>query len=299
MTRILVTGASGTVGGALTPALLADGHAVRVLSRSPDGLADRPWYDDVEVAEGDAGDADEVAAALAGVDVAYYLIHGLSGADEGELVAAEVAVAETFRSAAERADVDRIVYLGGLVGDLAPGDLSPHLRSRFEVGRALADGTVDVVELRAALVIGAGSASYRMLAAIASDLPVTPRTEWTRTRTQPIALPDVVTYLGAALDLPPDVYEIGGPDVLSFSDLVGAYREAAGLAAVPEVDVPFLPRSVASPVAAVLADLDPQLTRSLLASAEHDTVVRADHDVALHVAHETMGLREMLRLAQG
>ncbi|MBW3657804.1 MAG: NAD(P)H-binding protein [Actinobacteria bacterium] len=298
MSSILVTGATGTVGGALTPALVADGQAVRVLTRSPEKLRARDWHDDVEIAEGDAGDADAMDAALDGVDVAYYLIHGLTGADEATLVDEEVRVARTFLAAAERAGVARIVYLGGLVGDLAPDELSPHLRSRYEVGRALDDGSPELVELRAALVIGPGSASYRMLEAVATDLPITPHTDWTRTRTQPIALDDVVAYLLAALELPAGVHEIGGMDVVSYQDLVAAFREAAGLPALPEVEVPFLPRAVASPVTAVLADLDPGLTRSLLASAGHDTVVRSDHAITRHVERPTMGLAAMLDAAR-
>lgn len=298
MSSILVTGASGTVGGALVPALLAEGERVRVLTRSPDKLAGREWFDDVEIAEGDAGDRDAMGTALDGIDVAYYLIHGLTGADEASLVPEETRVAATFREAAAAAGTDRIVYLGGLLGEVDPGELSPHLRSRFEVGRTLADGPLAVVELRAALVIGAGSASYRMLEAVATKVPITPHTGWTRTLTQPIALPDVVAYLVAALHLPAGVFEIGGREVVSFEDLVRAYREAAELPPLLELDVPFIPRSVASPIAAVLSDLDPALTRSLLASAEHDTVIRPGHGVADHVPHETMGLAEMLALAQ-
>ncbi|MBW3621309.1 MAG: NAD(P)H-binding protein [Actinobacteria bacterium] len=299
MTTILVTGATGTVGGALTPALLADGHHVRVLTRAAAKLADRDWHDDVEIVEGDASDAADMTRALAGTEVAYYLVHGLSGADERTLVVEEVTVAETFLRAAEDAGVRRIVYLGGLLGEVELEDLSPHLRSRYEVGRALADGRdVEVVELRAALVIGAGSSSYRMLEAVATELPITPHTDWTRTLTQPVALADAVEYLKAGLDLPPGVHDIGGPDVVSFEDLVSAYRTAAGLAALPEVDVPLLPRAVASPVAAVLSDLDPALTRALIASAEYDTLVRPEHDVSAHCDHRPLALTEMLQLAQ-
>lgn len=300
MSRILVTGATGTVGSALTPALLEDGHDVRVLTRDAGKLAGAaPWSDGVEVAEGDASDSAAMEAALAGRDAAYYLVHGLSGADERTLVTEEVTVAETFRAAAERAGVGRIVYLGGIVPRGAdPADLSPHLRSRYEVGRTLAAGAPELVELRAAMVIGPGSASYRMLEAVATRLPITPRSEWTGTRTQPLALRDAVVYLRAALELTPGVYEVGGRDVVAFHDLVRAYREAAGMGPLVEVDVPFLPKELASPVTALLADLDPDLARSLLASADVDTVVSPGRDVRRHVDHEPLGLEEMLELAR-
>lgn len=299
MSRVLVTGASGTVGSALVPVLLEGGHELRVLSRSPEKFDEFDWSDDVETVEGNAQDGDDIRRAAEGCDAVYYLIHGLSGADEDTLVEDEVAVARTFRDAVAEAGVGRIVYLGGLVDEEVVDDLSAHMRSRYEVGRTLADGDVPTVELRASLVLAASSDSYRMLEAVATKLPAIPLTAWTRTRTQPIGVDDVTHYLAAALELPPGTYDVGGADVVTFHELVSAFRETAGLVEAPEVEVPFLPKQAASPVAALLADIDPFLARALMSSAEHDSVVSEERDILVHLEHTPATLADALERAGG
>ena len=214
--RCLVTGSTGYIGGRLVPELLAAGHRVRVLVRHAERLRDTPWVDRVEVVAGDAGDAEAVRRCLTDIDVAYYLLHSLQ---EGPgLEAAERTTALVFGTTARERGVARIVYLGGLAPDLAPEQLSPHLRSRVEVGEILRSSGVPTAELRAAVIIGSGSASFEMLRYLTERLPamITPR--WVRTRTQPIAIRDVLRYLVGAATLPAEVnrtFDIGGPEVMS------------------------------------------------------------------------------------
>ncbi len=196
---VLVTGATGYVGGRLVPELLAAGYRVRCLARSPAKLDDRPWRADVEVVAGDVEEPGSLGPALEGVTAAYYLVHSMSagsGFDERDRAAAA-----TFRDAAAEAGVQQLVYLGGL-GDDEEERLSHHLRSRHEVGEVLADGPVPVTELRAAVVIGSGSASFEMLRSLVDVLPVMVTPKWVGTRCQPIAIRDVLAYLVAVLGKP-------------------------------------------------------------------------------------------------
>jgi len=190
-TRVLVTGATGYVGGRLVPELLDAGVGVRCLARSPSKLDDRPWTDAVEIVRGDVTDADSLASAMVGVDAAYFLVHGMGTAHD--FTQRDRIAAATFRDAAARAGVGQLVYLGGLGQD--DSDLSEHLRSRHDVGATLADGPVPVTELRAAVVIGSGSASFEMLRHLTDVLPVMVTPRWVRTRCQPIAIRDVLAYL--------------------------------------------------------------------------------------------------------
>lgn len=207
--RVLVTGATGFIGGRLVPALLDAGHEVRVLVREA-ARYDAP--DGVEVAEGDLLEPGSFEDALAGVDAAYYLVHSMrAGADYAER---DRRAARNFASAGGEAGVARVVYLGGLGEER--DRLSEHLRSRREVEHVLGEGDYDLTTLRAAVIVGNGSVSFEMVRQLAKRLPVMVTPEWVRTRCQPIAVGDVVAYLVGVLDAPEtagDTFEIGGPDV--------------------------------------------------------------------------------------
>ena len=199
----LVTGATGYIGGRLVPELLAAGHRVRVMARRPESLRDHPWAGHVEVVAADAADEESLRRAMAGVDVAYYLIHALGTAGFERDRPGERASASAGRP--RRRACGRLVYLGGLAPDVPAEELSPHLRSRVEVGDVLLDSGVPTAVLRAAVIIGSGSASFEMLRYLTERLPamITPR--WVDTRIQPIAIRDVLRYLVGAAGLPAEV----------------------------------------------------------------------------------------------
>ena len=225
---VLVTGVTGYIGGRLVPELLAAGMRVRVMTRRPRNLIDREWHDEVDIVEGDAADPGTLAAALRGVDVAYYLIHSVGTGARFD--ARDRANAENFAAAARSCRVDRIVYLGGLYPDAEP--LSPHLQSRKEVGEIFLSSGVPTVVLRAAVILGSGSASFEMLRYLTERLPamVTPR--WVDTRIQPIAVRDVLHYLVGSATILAEVnrgFDIGGPDVLTYRQMMSGYARVAGL----------------------------------------------------------------------
>ena len=219
---VLVTGATGYIGGRLVPLLIEGGHRVRVLVRDESRVRSRPWSDQVDVATGDVFDSESLSKALAGVDYAYYLIHSMaSGPRFHDL---DVEAARNFGETARAAGVKRIVYLGGL-GD-PKANLSRHLRSRQETGEALRESGVTVTEFRAAVVIGSGSISFEMIRHLVERLPVMVCPRWIYSRIQPIAVDDLLVYLVAALDLPQDaepIIEIGGQDVTTYKGLMMGY----------------------------------------------------------------------------
>jgi uncharacterized protein YbjT (DUF2867 family) len=220
VSRVLVTGATGYVGGRLVPRLLEDGHEVRCLVRTPEKLIDAPWRDDVEIVRGSIEGPLDVA--MAGVDTAVYLIHGIG--QSHDWVAQESRDAEHFRLAAEAAGVRRIIYLGGMGADDAA--LSLHLASRHAVGRTLGAGPIPVTELRAAVIIGSGSASFEMLRYLVEVLPIMVAPKWVATRSQPIAISDVLDYLVKVIDSPEPivgVLEMGGPDIVSYAQMMTMY----------------------------------------------------------------------------
>jgi uncharacterized protein YbjT (DUF2867 family) len=233
---VLVTGVTGYIGGRLVPELLEAGYRVRAMARNPQRLRDRDWYDDVEVVEADAGDSQQLAAALEGVDVAYYLIHALGTVKRFESRDRHTAL--TFGTAAREAGVRRIVYLGGLYPQRE--ELSPHLDSRREI--LLASGVPTTV-LRAAVILGSGSASFEMLRHLTDRLPVLVTPRWLDTRIQPIAVRDVLHYLVGSASMPADVsrgFDLGGPDVLTYREMMQRYAAVAGLQPRRIVTLPLL-----------------------------------------------------------
>lgn len=293
----LVTGATGYVGGRLVPGLLAAGYKVRCMARAPDRLSGFPWIGQVEVAEADALDAAAVSSALTSVDVAYYLIHSLGSGPAFE--ARDRAAAEIFAASARAAGVSRIIYLGGL---RPPGELSPHLRSRAEVGDILLRSGVPAAVLRAGVIIGSGSASFEMLRYLTERLPVMITPRWVRSRCQPIAIGDVLRTLTGCAGLPPEVnraFDIGGPDVLTYADMTRVYATIAGLAPRLLLPVGVLSPSLSSHWVGLITPVPARLARPLVESLRHDAVA-AEHDIARYVPDPPGGLtgfRESVRLA--
>ncbi|WCO66353.1 SDR family oxidoreductase [Iamia majanohamensis] len=293
---VLVTGATGYIGGRLVPELLAAGHRVRCLVRTPAKLADAEWHDRVEVVEGDLGDGASVGEAMEGVDSAYFLVHSMGGAKD--FAAQDREFASTFRDAAAKAGVSRLVYLGGLGDDDDP-DLSDHLKSRHEVGRVLADGPVPVTELRAAVIIGSGSASFEMLRSLVEVLPamVTPR--WVRNRCQPIAIRDVLFYLVTVISTPEAegrVLEVGGADVLSYADMMRTYAEVAGLKRRIIRPVPVLTPTLSSRWVGLVTPLPAALARPLVESLISEVYV-TDRPIGEVIPHDPVGFERALELA--
>jgi uncharacterized protein YbjT (DUF2867 family) len=268
--RILVTGASGYVGGRLVPELLARGHNVRCVVRTPSKLDPAPWREQIEIMQADL--ADDLGHVMDGVDVAVFLVHSIG---EGkDWMAHERAIAGNFRSAAEAAGVRRIVYLGGLGEDRS--DLSDHLRSRHAVGTELAAGPVETVELRAAVVIGAGSVSFEMLRYLTEVLPVMVTPKWVHTRCQPIAIRDVLRYLVATIEDPgplEGVLEVGGPDVVSYAEMMAIYAKQAGLRRRVLIPVPVLSPRLSSLWVGLVTPVPAQVARPLVDSLVNAVVV--------------------------
>jgi uncharacterized protein YbjT (DUF2867 family) len=284
----LVTGVTGYIGGRLVPELLAADFRVRAMARHPQRLRDRDWVDRVEVVDADASDAAQARVALDGVDVAYYLIHSIGS---GRAFAArDRDTARTFAVAARAAGVRRIVYLGGL----HPGDeeLSQHLASRREVGDILLASGVPTTVLQAAVIIGSGSASFEMLRYLTERLPamVTPR--WVDTRIQPIAVRDVLRYLVGSASMPDDVnraFDIGGPDVLTYRQMMQRYASVAGLPPRRIVPVPVLSPALSSHWVGLVTPVPNRIARPLVESLVHE-VVCSEHDIARYVPDPPEGL---------
>ncbi|WP_448319710.1 SDR family oxidoreductase [Streptomyces sp. CO7] len=280
----LVTGATGYIGGRLVPALLAAGHRVRCLARSPGKLRDHPWAGEAEVVRGDVTDPESTAEAMRGVDVAYYLVHALgtgSGFEETDRRAAQI-----FGERARAAGVRRIVYLGGLTPAGVPEEkLSPHLRSRSEVGHVLLESGVPTAVLRAAVIIGSGSASFEMLRYLTERLPVMVTPSWVRTRIQPVAVRDVLRWLVGCARLPEDVnrvFDIGGPDVLTYLEMMRGYAEVAGLPHRVIVQVPLLTPRLSSHWVGLVTPVPASIAKPLAESLRHEVVCR-EHDITRYL----------------
>ncbi|GIG54549.1 SDR family oxidoreductase [Demequina activiva] len=297
---VLVLGATGYIGGRLVPRLLQGGYRVRTLTRSAQRVAALPWAEQVEVVEGDATDAEAMAQAMADIDIVYYLVHSMtSGKDYGRKDR-EIALTVAVQAAEHR--VGRIIYLGGLHPDHV--ELSPHLASRKEVGDILLASATPAVVLQAGVVIGAGSASFEMIRHLTEVLPVMPAPRWVRNRIQPIAVRDVVYYLLASARIEDTVnrpFDIGGPDVMRYSEMMNGYATEAGLPQRHIAALPVLTPRLASHWVNVVTPVPRQIAKPLVESLLHTCIVKDDAiDAVVPPPPDGLtGYHESVRLALG
>jgi uncharacterized protein YbjT (DUF2867 family) len=225
---ILVTGATGYIASRLIPRLLDSGYRVRALARDPLRLKGRVWFDQIEIVQADVTSPSTLARAFDGIHTAYYLIHNMSHGHG--YTSLELEAARNFAGAAQGADVEHIIYLGGLADP--EQHLAPHMRSRIETGKVLREGKVPVTEFRAGVITGSGSISFEMIRFMTELFPVVPGPTWMRNKSQPIAIQNVTDYLLAALTNPNGrggIFEIGGPEIYEYGDLMTRYARARGL----------------------------------------------------------------------
>ena len=298
--KVFVTGGTGYIGGRLIPRLISAGHEVRVSARSPQKLLDRSWAVDplVDIVAGDlaADDVDQWADAMRGCQVAYYLVHSMisAGSDYAE---ADRQMAQRFAAAAERAGVERIIYLGGL-GELGD-DLSSHLHSRREVGDVLASGSVPVTQLRSAMIIGSGSASFEILRYLVERLPVMVTPRWVSTECQPIGIEDVLGYLIDVLETPETIgkaIDIGGADRQTYADLMKIMTEELHLPRRWVVPVPVLTPRLSSLWIHLVTPIHHRIARPLAEGLKNRVVCR-DNFAAEHMPRRLRTAREAIQAA--
>lgn len=294
---ILVTGATGYIGGRLVPRLLEASQRVRCLARDPARLQGRPWLEGVEVVAGDALESESLVAVMQNVSVAYYLIHGMQG---GKVYAErDMRAARNFATAAERAGIRRIIYLGELVDPAS--DLSPYLRSRHETGHILRQGSIPVTEFRAGMVIGSGSVLFEMIRYLAEREPVLVCPRWFFSLAQPIAIRNVLDYLVAALETPESVgklIEIGGVDRLSYAEMLQGYARERGLKRVLIPTPVYAPR-LSSYWVHMVTPIPWWAARPLIEGLHAEIVVRDDLAKRLFPKIELLDYQTAVRLALG
>lgn len=298
--QLLITGATGYVGGRLAPRLVEAGYRVRCLARSPGKLTDRAWTSDehVEIVQGDLEDETRLCEAMRGCDAAYYLVHSMI-ASASDYAQKDRDMAMRFARCAQQSGVKRIIYLGGL-GELGEG-LSEHLRSRREVEDALGSGEVPVTVLRAAMIIGSGSASFEILRYLVERLPVMITPRWVSTESQPIAIRNVLGYLIACLQTPGTTgrtLDIGGPDVMSYRELMEIMARVLGLPRRLILPVPVLTPRLSSLWIHLVTPLSKHIARPLAEGLRNRVVCRNDEAQQL-MPQELLRVEEAFSLAIG
>ena len=296
--RILMLGATGYVGGRLAPRLLAAGHSVRCLARDASKLEALSWANQADLLAGDLLDERSLARAFDGIDVVYHLVHSMAGG--ADFAAADRRIARNVARAAAAAGVRRIVYLGGLGEDRGDGRFSEHLRSRAEVADVLLDGNAPVTVIRAGVIIGSGSASFEMLRYLVETLPVMVTPRWVRSRVQPIAIRDVLRCLIGVLQVTgadDHIFDIGGPDVLTYQEMMTVYAQAAGLPRRAIIIVPLLTPRLSSSWVGLVTPVPARIARPLVDGLVSDAVVSGGDDIARIVPGPSLSYRDAVRLA--
>jgi len=292
---VLVTGATGYIGGRLVPRLLEAGYRVRVLARDPARLVGRSWFEQVEIVQGDVLKPETLPQAVAGVQAAYYLIHSMNGSDNFHQ--RDLTAARNFGDAAREAGIERIIYLGGL-GD-PESDLSKHLRSRQQTGDALRESGVPVTEFRAAVIVGSGSVSFEMIRYLTERVPVMVCPQWVYTKIQPIGIRNVLEYMIATLEKPESadkILEIGGKDVMTYGDMMTGYAKVRGLKRLL-LPVPVLTPRLSSYWVHLVTPIPSAIAQPLIDGLRNEVVVRNEEARKLFPQIELMGYERAVQLA--
>ena len=298
--RVLVTGATGYIGGRLVPRLLEAGFQVRVIVRDAEKLNEVPWFSQVEILQGDLLNKADVLTATKNIDVLYYLVHAMG--QHGDFESKELLGASNVAEAAKENKLSRIVYLGGL--HPRAEKLSKHLRSRKEVGEILLASGVPTVAFQAGVIIGSGSTSFEMIRHLTDVLPVMTAPKWVGNKIQPIAVRDVLYYLVKAAELPASVnrtLDIGGPEVLKYSEMMNGYALEAGMKERAILRLPVLTPYLASQWVNLVTPIPRSLAVPIIASLQHDCIMN-EHDIDSIIPPPEGGLtsyRRSVHLALG
>ena len=285
---VLVTGASGYVGSRLVTSLLGQGVRVRVLVRDRSKIVGLPWYPKVEVAVGSATDPAEISLALKDIHTAYYLLHSIGAGSRFDQL--EEVMARTFGQAAQEQQVSQIIYLGGIANAV---NQSQHLASRANTGGTLAEFATPVLELRAGIIIGSGSASFEMIRHMTHRLPIMVTPKWVSNRTQPIAIRDVLYYLNEVAKLAESksgIFDIGGPDVMTYAELMKSFAKVSKLRRRIIIKVPFLSVWLSSLWIGLVTPVPVALARPLVGSLINEAVVDRNKSISLLIAPPSLGL---------